>query len=392
MLLAGALDYHEEDGAAAGSAEQRPSAYAHAKGLTREDVTARLKSDDVIDALIDAVCHGLTDLQTQVAATGADLNVKFHLEGGQYEMAFGSLDQFYGGLEGLIGPPQMIHGSITMAMEADHCQHQDSTVAFQSSNGASTTAAQEWEIVYDPQPGKSYPERNAFRTRAGEELFPERCRHTMLPSLLRERMEEQNLRLDAAGHVPMVLDEAIAGRLYTGPMYEKYNAVLRASSHNAHLVQKKKQLCGDNNYATTIRASTRLGPPTSIHPPRSSDLWVVPPLLTSLHVASWAHPEVAGSVLRCADAINSCVIKLSKLTQAVKVWRGFKGATLPRQFFEPNESGVRGGIEYGFSSTTTERAQAVHYADGRQSTIFEMQARDLPRSPHPPKRPSLDLR
>ena len=64
VLLAGALDYHEEDGAAAGSAEQRPSAYAHAKGLTREDVTARLKSDDVIDALIDAVCHGLTDLQT----------------------------------------------------------------------------------------------------------------------------------------------------------------------------------------------------------------------------------------------------------------------------------------------------------------------------------------
>ena len=72
-------------------------------------------------------------------------------------------------------------------------------------------------------------------------------------------------------------------------------------------------------------------------------------------------------------AINSCVIKLSKLTQAVKVWRGFKGATLPKQFFEPNETGVRGGIEYGFSSTTTDREQAVIYASGSQSTIFEMQ-------------------
>ena len=72
-------------------------------------------------------------------------------------------------------------------------------------------------------------------------------------------------------------------------------------------------------------------------------------------------------------AINSCVIKLSKLTQAVKVWRGFKGATLPKQFFEPNETGVRGGIEYGFSSTTTDREQAVIYAAGSQSTIFEMQ-------------------
>ena len=64
----------------------------------------------------------------QVAATGADLNVKFHLEGGQFEMAFGSLDLFYGGLERLLGPPQMINGRILDAMEADHCKHKDSTV------------------------------------------------------------------------------------------------------------------------------------------------------------------------------------------------------------------------------------------------------------------------
>ena len=72
-------------------------------------------------------------------------------------------------------------------------------------------------------------------------------------------------------------------------------------------------------------------------------------------------------------AVNSCVLKLSKLTQAVKVWRGFKGATLPREFWEPNDAGVRGGIEYGFSSTTTDRSQAVIYASGSQSTVFEMQ-------------------
>ena len=55
------------------------------------------------------------------------------------------------------------------------------------------------------------------------------------------------------------------------------------------------------------------------------------------------------------------------------MWRGFKGATLPKEFFQPNSSGVRGGIEYGFSSTTTDRAQAVSYAQGSASTIFEMQ-------------------
>ena len=108
-------------------------------------------------------------------------------------------------------------------------------------------------------------------------------------------------------------------------MYEKYNAALRQASGVQYLIDKFNQLCKGNNYATTIHA------------------------------------------------INSCVLKLSKLTQAVKVWRGFKGATLPKEFFQPNSSGVRGGIEYGFSSTTTDRAQAVSYAQGSASTIFEMQ-------------------
>ena len=77
--------------------------------------------------------------------------------------------------------------------------------------------------------------------------------------------------------------------------------------------------------------------------------------------------------------INSCVLKLSKLTKAAKVWRGIKDARLPPEFWAPNEMGVRGGIEYGFSSTTTDRAQALHYAqgmnpnDGDAMTIFEMQ-------------------
>jgi hypothetical protein len=37
---------------------------------------------------------------------------------------------------------------------------------------------------------------------------------------------------------------------------------------------------------------------------------------------------------------------VSKLTKAGKVWRGIKDATLPKEFWIPNEMGVRGGIEY----------------------------------------------
>jgi len=87
--------------------------------------------------------------------------------------------------------------------------------SFKSSNGVTTHSAQEWEMVYDPQPDRSYPDRRNFRTPSGEELFPEKCRRPMGLNMLTERMEEVNLRLGQAGHVAMVLDEAIAGRLCT---------------------------------------------------------------------------------------------------------------------------------------------------------------------------------
>ena len=79
-------------------------------------------------------------------------------------------------------------------------------------------------------------------------------------------------------------------------------------------------------------------------------------------------------------AINSAVIKLSKLSKAGKVYRGVCYGLLPDQFWKGDESGVRGGIEFGFQSTTRERAQAVHYAkgggwakEGDAMTIMEMQ-------------------
>ena len=111
--------------------------------------------------------------------------------------------------------------------------------------------------------------------------------------------------------------------------YIKYNTVLRSKTADAHMLRLAKELTKGNGYATSIHA------------------------------------------------INSCVIKLSKLTKAGKIWRGIKDATLPKAFWVPNEMGVRGGIEYGFSSTTTDRDQALLFAGGgsdqqEASTIFEM--------------------
>ena len=64
---------------------------------------------------------------------------------------------------------------------------------------------------------------------------------------------------------------------------------------------------------------------------------------------------------------------MSRLTKVKPLYRGWTDATLPKTFFEADDMGVEGGVEYGFSSTTTERAQAVHYAQGKASTILELQ-------------------
>ena len=64
--------------------------------------------------------------------------------------------------------------------------------------------------------------------------------------------------------------------------YIKYNTVLRSKTNDTAVLRFAKELTKGNGYATTIHA------------------------------------------------INSCVIKLSKLTKAGKVWRGIKDAKLPR--------------------------------------------------------------
>lgn len=74
-------------------------------------------------------------------------------------------------------------------------------------------------------------------------------------------------------------------------------------------------------------------------------------------------------------AINSCIVKASKLTKAAKVYRGMAGGVMPESFWEPNAQGVRGGIESAFMSTTFDRSVALHYATvpGKPAIVFEMQ-------------------
>ena len=150
-------------------------------------------------------------------------------------------------------------------------------------------------------------------------------------------------------------------------MYEKYNAVLRFFSGTARYTVEELAAMAAGNELASLEEKCK----------------VVPFLQQKcgwLGLGAWTEEAADGAIAwvwenkytTTLHAINSAVLKLSKLTKAAPVYRGFTGATLPASFFEPNEENVCGGIEYGFSSTTTAEKQAQHYADGKASTVFEM--------------------
>lgn len=123
-----------------------------------------------------------------------------------------------------------------------------------------------------------------------------------------------------------LIAELIGARLYTGPMFEKYNGRLRYYTGDKFLQDRCKVLCKENMYTTT------------------------------LHV------------------INSALIKLGKVLPAKKVYRGLTGGVLPKEFLEANDHNCKGGVEFGFTSTTTDRNVAVHYTKSKKARmIFELQ-------------------
>ena len=77
--------------------------------------------------------------------------------------------------------------------------------------------------------------------------------------------------------------------------------------------------------------------------------------------------------------INSAIVKLGKLMEPHKVYRGLCGRLMPDAFWSHAVVGgatdhTRGGIEFGFLSTSRDREVALRYATGGEgATLFEIQ-------------------
>mgnify|MGYP003334729069 CR=1 FL=1 len=86
---------------------------------------------DGLDGLCDALWRSVTQLVDSRAATATDLASKFVSEDGAHSLRLGSQKDFFGGLEGLVGPPAP---NAFDAMEREHTRCADARTWFTTSN------------------------------------------------------------------------------------------------------------------------------------------------------------------------------------------------------------------------------------------------------------------
>ena len=80
-------------------------AFDFVRAMSEDDVRSKLEAAQ-LSGLADCLIQGLHELKKQKISGSAQLNDKFQATG-KFQMSYGSLSLFYGGLESLIGSPQV---------------------------------------------------------------------------------------------------------------------------------------------------------------------------------------------------------------------------------------------------------------------------------------------
>ena len=351
QLLAGALLGEGFDGGDELEAIRTLGRHDHIE----DELFARLAAG--LGPLVALLAPRLRALATDEAATSGEMQDKFSQDT-RGMLEYGNLNVFFGGLEALVGSP---NPNIRKMMADEHTDRGDSAREFTTSNyDLRTTSATEWAFVATPNepPEGGWPIEEKIRAAlAGKEgadlegIRKAGAQHRQprpIAELTADMDAKVNGQLHDLGEPEMIVEEAMGLRLYTGPLFVKYNAVLRGLNSKVAFLQKALVgYCCDAATAEQFANGTI----------RYADAKIKLNLFTTtLHV------------------INSGIVKTSKLTYAGKVYRGVSGLALPPEFWTPNKHGVRGGIEGAFMSTTTDKAVAMQYAaSGGRGIVFEIQ-------------------
>ena len=145
------------------------------------------------------------------AATGAELHSKFLQDGNfDFELVYGDLSTFFGGLEAKVGPPDP---NVAQGMEREHTAAADSTDAFTTFNyGVTTTPQTEWRFVAEPERNEAWPVEAKLAD------APEKRRAPLPSRQLEAAISQANAKLRTLDATTLLREEGIGARLYTGPM------------------------------------------------------------------------------------------------------------------------------------------------------------------------------
>ena len=215
---------------------------------------------------------------------------------------FAADELFAAGIDGIVGPLDVQY---IRAMYNEHTLDAEASKQFTAWNAGheiKTTPEREWLFVV----GRDGLDKSSWTfdvERAEpvveEGMMVEGRNAEKLAALLRSPEVERS-------HVTVA--EIVALRLYTGPMYVKYNAVLRGMA---------VATAGGTIYSSTVHL-----------------------ICSGLHKLS----------------------RVSELPKEMKLYRGNGGMALPSSFLEPDASGCAGGTEPAIMSATPDRSVALGYS------------------------------
>ena len=202
----------------------------------------RERLNAAVDVLVEKLEPALRELASGAAATPKQLQAKFLQEGAGL-LSYGDLNTFFGGLEAMVGAPLP---RVREAMATEHTQQPDSRLEFTTKNYVVTTTSEtEWKFVAEPSSrspdawpleaklvlaakhpgGRVTSLRDVVQIVANERH--KNRREPMPEGVLRFKVAATSLKLQQQGEPALTIEEAFAARLYTGPLFTKYNTVLR---------------------------------------------------------------------------------------------------------------------------------------------------------------------
>jgi hypothetical protein len=215
---------------------------------------------------------------------------------------FAADELFAAGIDGIVGPLDVQY---IRAMYNEHSLNAEASkqfIAWNAGHEIKTTPEREWLFVV----GRDGLDKSSWT------FDVERAEPVVEEGMMVEGRNAEKLaallRSPEVERSKVTVAEVVALRLYTGPMYVKYNAVLRGMA---------VATAGGTIYSSTVHL-----------------------ICSGLHKLS----------------------RVSEVPKEMKLYRGSGGMALPSSFLEPDASGCAGGTEPAIMSATPDRSVALGYS------------------------------